>query len=672
MDFNLFKIAVARQFDKMQKHNLFRTQTKKDKMWETYLNSFPKGSNPIHKERTEYDCNGCKSFIRAVGNVVAIIEGKIVSIWDCEVGDPNFQTVANYMSALVKSNPIVDIFLHIEKTAGVDKNFQQVLDKVITWNHFFVNIKPINVAKGVDISTSLGEARSTHDVFLRGLNEITTDSIEVVNDLISQNSIYRGEEHKFAVTSFMKLKKEFDKLKTDQDKDIFVWSILKETPTSVSKIRSTVIGTLLTDLSSGKEIEDSVKSFESKVAPTNYKRPTALVTKAMIEKARKTIEDLGLTSSLERRYASIEDITINNIIHANRTAKKSMKGDVFDEISKGVSSQTKNFDKVEEVPIDKFLSDILPRSESIEVMFENRHESNLMSLIAPVDPTSGHLFKWKNNFSWSYNGELADSIKERVKKAGGNVTGDLCCRLAWFNYDDLDIHMKEPDRKHIYFGDKTPFGTTGQLDVDMNAGGGRSRNPVENIYYPNKAKLKEGTYTLEVHNYNKRETTDVGFEVEIDFLGTIYHFNYDKTIKDNETITVAKFEYTHKNGLVILESLPSSQSMKEIWGIKTQSFHNVNVLMNSPNYWDGHGVGNKHYFFMLEGCINDNKARGFFNEFLKPELDVHHKVFEMVGSKMKTDNNRNQLSGIGFSSTQRNSIICRVNGSFSRIIKIAF
>ena len=50
----------------------------------------------------------------------------------------------------------------------------------------------------------------------------------------------------------------------------------------------------------------------------------------------------------------------------------------------------------------------------------------------------------------------------------------------------------------------------------------------------------------------------------------------------------------------------------------------------------------------------------------------HRKVIEMVGSKMKTDHSERQLSGLGFSSTQRNSLLCRVKGSFSRVIKIIF
>lgn len=64
--------------------------------------------------------------------------------------------------------------------------------------------------------------------------------------------------------------------------------------------------------------------------------------------------------------------------------------------------------------------------------------------------------------------------------------------------------------------------------------------------------------------------------------------------------------------------------------------------------------------------------RGFYNEFLRSDLDQHRKVIEMVGARMKNEESERQLSGLGFSSTQRNSLLCRVSGSFARIIKILF
>lgn len=57
MSFHEFKVAVQNQFARMSEHHLFRTDTSKDVLWETYLSSFPAGSNPIFRERTEHDCN---------------------------------------------------------------------------------------------------------------------------------------------------------------------------------------------------------------------------------------------------------------------------------------------------------------------------------------------------------------------------------------------------------------------------------------------------------------------------------------------------------------------------------------------------------------------------------------------------------------------------------------
>ena len=672
LNFLDFKKVVANQFEIMKKHDLFRMQVTKDDLWDTYLASFPEGTNPILKERTEHDCQCCKSFIRAVGSVVAIVDGKLVSIWDVKL-DGAYQIVADKLSTLVKSASIDNMFLHTESIAGTDKNYQDTPTGIKTWNHFFVKIPTASICKGVDIGTRLGDSRSSKDVLFRSLTELTEDAMDVVLELIAQNSLYRGEEHKFVVESFRKLKVAYDKLATDTERDIFCWSQIKLVPASVSRIRNTVIGSLLVDLSANVDLEDAVKSFEAKVAPSNYKRPTALVTKAMVEKAQKTIAELGLLTALERRYATIQDITVNNILFADRDAKKDMKGNVFDEVANSVAEKPKNFDKVEEVPADVFITNIVPTAKSIELMLENRHSGNLVSLIAPADPAAKAMFKWPNKFSWSYTGEMADSIKERVKNAGGKVDGDLRCSLSWFNYDDLDLHMFEPGGYEISFMTRrTNSPSHGMLDVDMNAGSGQTRKAVENICYVDRQRMREGTYVLKVHNYWKRESVDVGFEVEIEFDGIVHTISRAEAIRNNELVTVAEIKYSRKNGFEIIKSLPSSQTVKDMWGLPTQTFHKVSVAMLSPNYWDEKAVGNKHYFFMLDGCRNDGKARGFFNEFLSEELNPHRKVLEIVGSKMKTEKSQNQLSGVGFSSTQRNSVLCRVKGKVDRVVKVVF
>ena len=63
-----------------------------------------------------------------------------------------------------------------------------------------------------------------------------------------------------------------------------------------------MIGTLLVDLASGVDLEAAVRSFESKVAPANYKRPTALITQSMIDSALEKLSELGLEDAVKETF----------------------------------------------------------------------------------------------------------------------------------------------------------------------------------------------------------------------------------------------------------------------------------------------------------------------------------------------------------------------------------
>lgn len=672
-NFHIIKAAVTDQFNSIRETDLFRTAIDGDALWETYLGSFPNGSNPVFRKCTEHDCSCCKSFIRKIGGVVTIRDGKISTIWCGQINDPVYGVVARAMSKLVKTAPISGPFFSPEQNIGTDKNHE---DATTTWHHFYVKLPDARRNSGKnylmykkDIPTAIGEAVTTREVFNRGLVELTRDALDTVMELINANSLYRGQEHRHAVEAFLKLKIQFDKLSV-AEQDLFSWSQYDKHHAAVSRIRNTAIGTLLIDLSEGLDLEDAVNKFEKSImAPTNYKRPTALVSKAMVEKARKELEVLELIPSLDRRFARLDDIKIGNILWADRSTKLRRNDDPFEGVATKATTP-KDLSRVETVPIDKFLADILPAATSVEIMLENNQANNLVSLIAPQHASAKPLFQWSNGFSWAYNGDVTDSIKERVKRAGGNVTGDLCCRLAWFNLDDLDFHMHEPRRGVIYYMNKRSFVTGGELDVDMNAGSGTTREPVENIFYKKKSAMLDGKYELSVHQFQRRENDNVGFEVELDFMGDVHRFHHSKMMRQNERVVVAQFDI--RNGeMNITHSLTLMMASKNVWGLKTNEFHQVNVLMRSPNHWDDQvGLGNKHYFFMLNGCVNDGEPRGFFNEFLRSELVSHRKVLELVGGKMKVAVADNQLSGVGFSETKHAEILVRVKGKISRMLKV--
>jgi hypothetical protein len=129
---------------------------------------------------------------------------------------------------------------------------------------------------------------------------------------------------------------------------------------------------------------------------------------------------------------------------------------------------------------------------------------------------------------------------------------------------------------------------------------------------------------------------------------------------------------TLKSGVFTIEHChPVGASSQGVWALKTETFIKVNAVTLSPNYWGENAVGNKHTFFVLDGAKNDELTRGFYNEFLHPRLEPHRKVFEVIADKTKCQPTEGQLSGLGFSSTKKESFILRAQqGRKQRVFNV--
>lgn len=662
-DFKFFATKVFNKFTEMSKGELFTVDIDGDNMYSHYISSFPEGTNPIFKTRTEHECSTCKNFIRNLGLVVSISGGKLDSVWNVKGLQSPYKEVAAALHQYVISANVKTIFRSTERSYGVAESKQLIDTGVHRWNHLHGVVAAKHYAKA-NAATQIGEFNAHIQVFSRGLEEFTKESIDSVLDLITSKSIYRGEEHKPAVDGFKKLFDAYHKLKTAKEKNIF---IMENANTFGARIRNTVIGTLIQDLSAGEDLEKAVRSFETKVAPTNYKRTTALITPRMIQDAMKTIGELGLESALERRLANISDVSVNNVLWVDNAVKPMMKGGIEGLLMEATSSKDAaiSFKNPVNIGIEEFMTDILPSASEINMYVKNEHLANFATLTAPVHADSQKLFKWNNAFGWSYDGNITDTIRERVKAAGGNVDAKLRFSLSWFNYDDLDIYVTEPNGREIYFCNKD-----GKLDVDMNAGSGRSRTPVENVSFKNP---QDGVYVVKVNQYSRRETTNVGFVIEAASGSGTNQYSYNKAVSGK--INVGSF--TVKNGVIVDVKMGAGISGTGIsetkWGVKTESPVKVKTVMFSPNYWDDNKVGNKHWFFILEGCKTDQAARGIYNEFLDARLEKHRKVFEVLGDKIKCPAIDNQLSGLGFSSTRKDQVLVSVKlGKSTKVYNINF
>jgi len=706
-----FNQQLQKQFAEMCKSGkLFRISLTGEAVWKLYLESFENDPMFRDPESSEHNCNLCKNFIRRYGNIVSVDDNyKISTIFDVDA-EEEFIPVAKALSDNIKKSKISQVFfetfaelnvLPYEKCTknsvlfqlGVDKNVKRYTkeeaekfgvvkpNEIKEFNHMHLFLpKEFVDASGKSIESIMHDYRDAKNLFQKGMEIISLDTLILVKDLINQGSLLDGTTHLYKIEQFIPLKEEYDALPATE-RDNWLW--VKSYKLPFAKFVNELIGTLCTELSEGKELNKACQSWNQRVDPINYMKTTAPITKRQIEDAKKFVEENGYVESFDRVFANMDNIKVSEILHSNVGKGEIKSVSIFDGVKSTSTRHKRNeFDGIEEVSIDKFMKDILPTCTSIEALLRNTHDGNMVSLTTANNPDSKPIFKWDNNYSWTFNGNLAgkSQIKDAVKSKGGKVDGVLRFSIMWAEGDisdnsDLDAWATEPNGTHIGYsaGYRKDNGNnrtsmSGQLDIDITQPSSFGyKNIVENIAWDNASKMKDGTYKFWVNQYADRGSR--GFKAEIEFNGEIYSYEYNKKVTGNVQVA----EVTLNNGIFdIKHFLPETPSTKEIYGLETNQFHKVNLVCLSPNHWGDNNVGNKHYFFMLQDCKSPTSIRSFHNENLIPELASHRSVMEILGSTNMIDSPKKQLSGLGMNSTVRDELVVKLSGSFKRTIKIKF
>ncbi len=142
--------------------------------------------------------------------------------------------------------------------------------------------------------------------------------------------------------------------------------------------------------------------------------------------------------------------------------------------------------------------------------------------------------------------------KERLRKNNVNIQGKaLSFLLKWENTNDLDIHVKRPDRKIIsYTSPYLPGKFGGRLDLDKNVSN-YTNQPIENINFQ---EAMEGEYEVWVSLHNDRTANRNGhtnFEILVYEGGILKEFHVNKishrTTKLKNSLTKI-LTYTHNTG----------------------------------------------------------------------------------------------------------------------------
>ncbi|WP_025686316.1 YfaP family protein [Paenibacillus maysiensis] len=658
-----FSEVIKERFATFSSKPLFTTDS--DGIFDAFLEGLP------HEARQHYTCKCCRNFVNRFGGLVSISEdGEINSaLWDESNTPEFFVNSVNAMKQIVLKSRVTGVFVSSERNLGQPHSNG--------WDHMTVTIPAEKVYQSrlKTARQELAEKKEDFRILTAGLTEYPPEAVEQAVTLLESESLYRSDKV-LGVAKFLQvLHTKHLNIRNSQTRDNITWMAVATAPSGFCHVKSSMIGTLLDDIVDGLPYDSISRRFAEKMSPSNYMRAQVAPSQGNIEQAEKIVEKLGIANSLQRRYATIEEVPETIWKKKGSFVKKDdvKAGGVFGNITPKEKTNTVS-SRVDLPSVvmtwDKFQRTVMPSAESIEVKIDN--PNRFMALVTASDDTAPNILQWDNAFSWYYHGGIDGEIKRRVESAGGQYSNnEIRCSLIWEGYTDLDLHCVTPNGEHIYYGDKRSR-CNGWLDIDMNGGGHRDYSPVENIRW-SEGEARNGTYRFYVHNYCERGKGSTPFKVELEVNGKIYSY-HGVAGGDGYQQDVFVFKYIKGQHPEIVNS--NSYSSDDAWNVSVNSFVKVNGITNSPNLWGEEKVTHTghHIFFLLDGCkdLSEGKGRGFFVETLKPELREVRKTLEAYTANTPIEGiEAASASGVGYSKDSEWNLIVKVTtGNSTRLIKI--
>lgn len=699
---------LQEQFDRMCATGiLFRSSVSGYRLSEIYVKGFV--NDPVFRDPNSslHNCNACKNFLHRYGNIVALDENlDIMTMFDIPGVDEEYRNSFSLMSAELRAAKIAGVFVETYCSLSTELVYERPIkddqpsymlglksnvkcytkeeadkypgtvkeNEIVEFRHLSVSVPRKFVHFGCESAESVAnEFRTSYEMFKAAVGVVTGDVLDDVADLNNRGALLNGNMYMDCIEGIRPKVAEYASV-PEGKRDNWCW--VNSHGFRFARFKNNNIGILCMDIASGKSMQEACREYNMRVDPKNYMKAKAPISRRQIEEAEKFVYENGYAESFDRRCATIDDIKVSDILHINNADGSPKRVSIFDNVKPTEEQPGKiDFNDVEEVGIEKFMCTVLPGCTSVEAYLMNRHRGNMVTMTTSATKDSKPVFKWPNNYSWTYNGNLAgkSQIREEVKKAGGVVDAPFRFSIMW-NEDgrdivDLDAHCKEPDGHEIYYVNKCTLSRNGgMLDVDMIRPENRG---VENIFW--KRIGMDGTYVFFVENFCGGAYKNFKAELFVD--GETYTYFVGFQLGKHEQVELARveirdgrvFDIRHSGYVVDTDAVRGN-----LYGLDTNMFHKVNLVCLSPNHWDS-AVGAKHYFFMLEGCKAPDKLRGFHNENLIPELLKHRKVMEVLANTRMVESTDGQLSGLGFNSTMRDELVVRVNtGGRLRVMKIKF
>lgn len=384
-DYNSFRREMQNRLTAIDPMTVFTTDA--TGLFDAYLSGFEEGET-----RQYHTCHSCRRFFERYGGLVIISRSgeTYPLVWD--------EQVPEYYKASVEA---VAKKVRKAKVTGVFYESTSVWGTPVTgeWTHLYVRPTKNLIYRGGALTPFQASAAKTEAfrTVRTALNEWSYEHIKTAVAILENNLMERSEKVVSAATWLMVLKGSYDETKDQTLRANILWKAVSEAPEGFCHPRSSMLGTLLDDISRGLTFETMKRKFDAKMDGLKYQRPVAAPSEGNIRQAEKLIETLGYAKSLERRFAHLNDL--DRFWLPSPAATPVKKKGVFSDLLPSDKPQVQMALPAVKMTWVKFRDTILPniRTMKYRVPVDNRMYSALVTALHDDAPL---LFQWDNPVSW--------------------------------------------------------------------------------------------------------------------------------------------------------------------------------------------------------------------------------------------------------------------------------
>lgn len=366
---------------------------------ELYLHNLPAD------QRQHHTCHACKTFLQRFGSLAVVDDDGTLTpaVWPSECAPEPYTTAIAALARAVRRGTVSGVALHGERVWGTPLTGE--------WTHFAVTPPRAALWTPIGVLTAGQTAaakREDYGTLQRGLAEFTRETVAQALTLLEAETLYRSEKVLGPAKFLMDLHEARARVRGQQRENV-VWRAVAGAPPGFCTPRSTMVGTLLSDIAEELDFAQVKRRFAEKMHPLQYQRPTAAPAAGNIAAAEKLVETLGIASALRRRFARLDEI--QTVWRPEPVPERAQPhGGVFSHLLVGEKRATTPPMTIpaQTVTWEKFARTVLPFARRMDVYVLGT--MNFCALLTAADPESVPILQWdsaevRNPVSWYvYNG----------------------------------------------------------------------------------------------------------------------------------------------------------------------------------------------------------------------------------------------------------------------------